>query len=100
MLRSEQSRQNEVFHSYHRPRRQVPNCPSYRCRKMEKGGNADVVLPYPRTAHPSSKASVAGGEMSLKRLTVAVMVSVCAFAAHATAQKNEVSGLMGRTFIS
>ena len=38
--------------------------------------------------------------MSLKRLTVAVMVSVCAFAAHATAQKNELSGLVGRTFIS
>ncbi len=30
--------------------------------------------------------------MSLKRLTVAVMVSVCAFATHATAQKNELSG--------
>ncbi len=38
--------------------------------------------------------------MSLKRLTVAVMVSVFAFAAHAAAQKNELSGLVGRTFIS
>jgi hypothetical protein len=38
--------------------------------------------------------------MSLKRLAVAVLVSVCAFAAHATAQKNELSGLIGRTFIS
>ena len=38
--------------------------------------------------------------MSLKRLTVALMVSVCAFAAHAAAQKNEVSGLVGRTFVS
>ena len=38
--------------------------------------------------------------MSLKRLTVALMVSVCAFAAHAAAQKNELSGLVGRTFIS
>ncbi|MGC2196651.1 MAG: hypothetical protein WA628_18400 [Terriglobales bacterium] len=38
--------------------------------------------------------------MSLKRLAVAVLVSVCAFAAHATAQKNELSGLVGRTFIS
>jgi hypothetical protein len=38
--------------------------------------------------------------MSLKRLIVAVIVSVCAFAAHATAQKNEFSGLIGRTFIS
>jgi hypothetical protein len=38
--------------------------------------------------------------MSLKRLTVALVVSVCAFAAHAAAQKNELSGLIGRTFIS
>ena len=38
--------------------------------------------------------------MSLKRLTVAVMVSVFALAAHAAAQKNELSGLVGRTFIS
>jgi hypothetical protein len=38
--------------------------------------------------------------MSLKRLTGAVLVSVCAFVAHATAQKNELSGLIGRTFIS
>jgi hypothetical protein len=41
-----------------------------------------------------------GGEMSLKRLAVAVLVSVCAFAVPATAQKNELSGLIGRTFIS
>ena len=38
--------------------------------------------------------------MSLKRLTVAVMLSVCSFAVHATAQKNELSALVGRTFIS
>jgi hypothetical protein len=38
--------------------------------------------------------------MSLKRLTVAIMVSVCAFVASATAQKNELSGLIGRQFIS
>ena len=38
--------------------------------------------------------------MSLKRLTVAVLMSVCAFVAHATGQKNELSGLVGRTFIS
>src|ERR1700716_1831554 len=38
--------------------------------------------------------------MSLKRLTVAVLVSVFAFVAHATAKKNELSGLIGRTFIS
>jgi hypothetical protein len=44
--------------------------------------------------------SLLGGEMSLKRLAVALMVSVCAFATQATAQKNEFSGLIGRTFIS
>jgi len=44
--------------------------------------------------------SLSGGEMSLKRLAVAVMVSVCVFATHATAQKNELSGLVGRNFIS
>lgn len=38
--------------------------------------------------------------MSLKRLAVVLLVSACAFAAHATAQKNELSGLVGRTFIS
>jgi hypothetical protein len=38
--------------------------------------------------------------MPLKRLTVALMVSVFAFAAHAAAQKNEVSGLVGRTFVT
>ncbi len=38
--------------------------------------------------------------MSLRRLTVAVLVSVCTFVAHAAAQKNELSGLIGRTFIS
>jgi len=38
--------------------------------------------------------------MSLKRLTVAVLVSVCAFVANASAQKNELSGLVGRTLIS
>jgi hypothetical protein len=38
--------------------------------------------------------------MSLTRLAVVVMVSVCACATQATAQKNELSGLVGRTFIS
>src|SRR4029077_1944642 len=51
-------------------------------------------------AHPSSNASLSGGQMSRKRLTVAVMLSVCSFAVHAKAQKNELSGLVGRTFIS
>src|SRR6266404_206698 len=38
--------------------------------------------------------------MSLKRRAVAVMVSICAFAALANAQKNELTGIVGRTLIS
>jgi hypothetical protein len=38
--------------------------------------------------------------MSLKRLTVSMLVVVSTLAVHAMAQKNEVSGLIGRTFIS
>jgi hypothetical protein len=38
--------------------------------------------------------------MSLKWLTVSVLVAVATFVAHARAQKNELSGLIGRTFIS
>jgi len=35
-----------------------------------------------------------------KQLTIAVLVTVCTLVGHATAQKNELSGLIGRTFIS
>ena len=38
--------------------------------------------------------------MSLNRLAVAVTVSVCIFIARASAQKNQLSVLIGRTFIS
>ena len=38
--------------------------------------------------------------MSLKRLTAASVLAVCTFVTHASAQKNELSGLIGRTFIS
>jgi hypothetical protein len=38
--------------------------------------------------------------MSLKHLTAATLMAVCAFVTHASAQKNELSGLIGRTFIS
>jgi hypothetical protein len=38
--------------------------------------------------------------MSLKRLAVGALVTVCTLVVHATAQKNELSGLLGRTFIS
>ena len=38
--------------------------------------------------------------MSLKHLTIGVLVAVCTFAAQAAAQKNELSGIIGRTFIS
>ena len=38
--------------------------------------------------------------MSLKHLTIGVLVAVCSFVAQAAAQKNELSGILGRTFIS
>jgi hypothetical protein len=38
--------------------------------------------------------------MSLKHLTIEVFVAVCAFVAQAVAQNNELSGIIGRTFIS
>jgi hypothetical protein len=38
--------------------------------------------------------------MSLKHLTVGVLVSVLSLFSRAAAQKNEVSGILGRTFIS
>jgi hypothetical protein len=38
--------------------------------------------------------------MSLKQLAVGVLMAVCTLVTHALAQKNELSGLLGRTFIS
>ncbi len=38
--------------------------------------------------------------MSLKHLIIGTVVTVCTFAAQAAAQKNELSGTLGRTFIS
>ena len=38
--------------------------------------------------------------MSLKHLTIAAVVAVCTFVAQATAQENELTGILGRTFIS
>src|ERR1700734_3849988 len=38
--------------------------------------------------------------MSLKHLTIGAVVAVCTFVAQAAAQKNELSGILGRTFIS
>ena len=38
--------------------------------------------------------------MSLKHLTIAVVLAVCTFAAQAAAQENELSGTLGRIFIS
>jgi opacity protein-like surface antigen len=38
--------------------------------------------------------------MSLKQLAVGVLMAVCTLVANAPAQKNELSGLLGRTFIS
>ena len=38
--------------------------------------------------------------MSLKRFTIGALVAFCIFVAQAAAQKNELSGMLGRTFIS
>jgi len=38
--------------------------------------------------------------MSSKRLVIAVLASICTFIGHAKAQKNELAGILGRTFIS
>ena len=38
--------------------------------------------------------------MSLKRIAIGVLLAVCSFVSPAMAQKNELSGLVGRTFIS
>jgi hypothetical protein len=38
--------------------------------------------------------------MSLKHLTIGALVALCTFVTQATAQKNELTGILGRTFIS
>ncbi|MFZ2086726.1 MAG: hypothetical protein WAU92_19720 [Candidatus Sulfotelmatobacter sp.] len=38
--------------------------------------------------------------MSLKHLIIGALVALCTFVTQATAQKNELSGILGRTFIS
>src|ERR1035441_873833 len=38
--------------------------------------------------------------MSLKHLTIGALVAVCTFVAQAAAQKNELTGVIGRTFTS
>jgi hypothetical protein len=38
--------------------------------------------------------------MSLKHIAIGALVAVCTFVAQAAAQKNELSGIVGRTFIS
>ena len=38
--------------------------------------------------------------MSLKHLTIGALVAFCIFVEHAAAQKNELSGILGRTFVS
>jgi hypothetical protein len=38
--------------------------------------------------------------MSLRQIAIGALVTVCTLAVHATAQKNELSGLIGRSFIS
>jgi hypothetical protein len=38
--------------------------------------------------------------MRRKQLTIGVLLSLCTFVVHATAQKNELSGIVGRQFVS
>jgi hypothetical protein len=38
--------------------------------------------------------------MSLKHFTIGALVAFCIFVEHAAAQKNELSGIIGRTFVS
>ena len=38
--------------------------------------------------------------MSLKHLAIGALVAVCTFVAQAAAQKNELTGILGRTFVS
>ncbi|HEX4784348.1 MAG TPA: hypothetical protein VH350_08395 [Candidatus Sulfotelmatobacter sp.] len=38
--------------------------------------------------------------MSLKHITIGTLVAICAFVTPAVAQKNELTGILGRTFIS
>ena len=38
--------------------------------------------------------------MSLKHLTIGALVAFCIFVEQAAAQKNELSGIIGRTFVS
>jgi hypothetical protein len=47
-----------------------------------------------------NEQTTSGGEMSLKQITIGALVAVCTFGAQAAAQKNELSGILGRTFIS
>src|SRR5258708_40316908 len=51
----------------------------------------------PKLAHIKQRA---GGEMSLKHLTIGAVVVACTFVTPAAAQRNELSGILGRTFIS
>jgi hypothetical protein len=47
-----------------------------------------------------NEQTTSGGEMSLKHITIGALVAVCTFVAQAAAQKNELSGIIGRTFTS
>ena len=38
--------------------------------------------------------------MSLKHLTIGTLVAICTFVSQGAAQKNELSGILGRTFIA
>jgi hypothetical protein len=60
---------------------------------------AGVVLPYPGSQKITASPHF-GGEMSSKRLLMTALVAVLILTASAFAQKNELGGLFGKTFIS
>ena len=60
---------------------------------------SSTVLNLPRTSVATNRR-LQEEKMSLKHLTIGALMAVCTFAVQASAQKNELSGSIGRTFIS
>src|ERR1700736_6283902 len=58
-----------------------------------------TVLDLPETCVATNRR-LQEGKMSLKHLTVGAVMAVCTFAVQASAQNNELTGLLGRTFIN
>jgi len=61
-------------------------------RYVERAGSS-----WPNLLRNDQKA---GGEMSLKHLIIGVALAVCALVTQGAAQRNELTGMIGRTFIA